>query len=266
MKEKDIKAEAKRLDQAERDREQIEATTVRHPDLSIENAYAIQSAWMGIKKEAGRTVAGYKIGLTSRTMQRSMHIDEPDYGTLLDDMVFEEGATIEADRFLDPRIEVELAFMLGTPLVGDTITLFDVLRATEFIVPALEIIAARTYRVHPETGYKRTVRDTISDNAANGGVILGGRPVKPDAVDPRWIGALLFCNGVIEETGVSAAVLNHPAKGVAWLANTFAAHGVVLEPGKIILAGSFTRPVKVAAGDNIHVDFGHLGSISCQFS
>ena len=261
----DIQKEAKRLDEAERSRQQIEATTVRHPDITIEDAYAIQSAWMDIKKGAGRTVAGYKIGLTSRTMQKSMHIDEPDYGTLLDDMVFEEGSSLEAAQFLDPRIEVELAFILKEPLEGEKVTVFDVLRATDYVVPALELIAARTFRVHPKTGYKRTVKDTISDNAANGGVILGGRPVKPDAVDLRWVSALMYSNGVIEETGVSAAVLNHPAKGVAWLARKYAPHHIPLEPGQIILSGSFTRPVAVAAGDSIHVEFGSMGSITCRF-
>lgn len=260
-----IRAEAQRLHQAEETRQQVSATTVRHPDMTIDDAYAIQRAWMDIKKEADRTVAGYKIGLTSRTMQKSMNIDEPDYGTLLDDMVFEEGTAIEAGRFLDPRVEVELAFILNKPLVGSKVTIFDVLRATEYVVPAIELIAARTYRIHPETGYKRTVRDTISDNAANAGIIMGGRPVKPDAVDLRWISALLYCNGVIEESGVSAAVLNHPAKGIAWLAKKYAAHGIALEPGQIILAGSFTRPVKVHAGDSFHVDYGPLGSISCRF-
>ena len=258
-------AEARRLHKAERDRQQIDATTVHYPDMSIADAYAIQSAWMDIKKAEGRTVAGYKIGLTSRTMQKSMNIDEPDYGTLLDDMVFEEGTSIEAGRFLDPRVEVELAFMLKETLFGEDVTIFDVLRATEYVVPAIELIAARTYRIHPETGYKRTVRDTISDNAANGGIIMGGLPVKPDAVDLRWVSALLYNNGVIEESGVSAAVLNHPAKGIAWLAKKYAPHGIALEPGQIILAGSFTRPVKINAGDTIHADYGPLGSISCRF-
>ena len=260
-----IRAEAQRLDTAERTRTQVEATTVQHPDMTVEDAYAIQSAWMDLKKEAGRTIAGYKIGLTSRTMQKSMNIDEPDYGTLLDDMVFEEGSSIEAARFLDPRVEVELAFILKKPLIGSQVSIFDVLRATEYVIPAVELIAARTFRIHPETGYKRTVKDTISDNAANGGIIMGGRPMKPDSIDLRWVGALLYSNGVIEESGVSAAVLNHPAKGIAWLAKKYAPHGIALEPGQIILAGSFTRPVKVQAGDSIHVDYGPMGSISCQF-
>ena len=260
-----VQKEALRLDQAEQSRQQTNATTVHHPDMTIDDAYKVQSAWMDIKKARGRSVSGYKIGLTSRAMQKSMNITEPDYGTILDDMVFEEGTEIDASAFLDPRIEVELAFILHTPLSGEHVSVIDVLNATDYVVPALELIAARTHRIDPETGYKRNVRDTISDNAANAGVILGGLPVRPDDIDLRWIGAMMFRNGVIEESGVSGAVLNHPAKGIAWLAKKYAAHGIALEPGQIILAGSFTRPVEVRAGDTFTVDYGELGSISCYF-
>jgi len=260
-----VNAEAQRLHDAETSRTQVKATTLSYPDMSIEDAYKVQSAWMNIKKSEGRRVAGYKIGLTSRAMQKSMSITEPDYGTLLDNMVFEEGSEIEAAQFLDPRIEVELAFFLKEPLFGDNLTIIDVLNATDYVVPALELIAARTYRVDPESGYKRTVKDTISDNAANAGIITGGLPVRPDNIDLRYVPALLFRNGVIEESGVSAAVLNHPAKGIAWLAKKYHAHGISLEPGQVILAGSFTRPVPVRPGDTFSVDFGPLGNISCYF-
>lgn len=260
-----IVEEAQRLHQAEKNRQQIQATTLRYPDMTINDAYAIQSAWMDIKKSEGRTVAGYKIGLTSRAMQKAMNIDEPDYGTLLDDMVFEEGSEIDASAFLDPRIEVELAFFLKKPLFGEDLTTKDVLNATDYIVPALELIAARTFRVDPETNYKRNVKDTISDNAANAGVILGDTRIKPDSVDLRWIGAMMFRNDIIEESGVSGAVLNHPANGIAWLAKRYARHGISLEPGQIILAGSFTRPVIVRKGDTFKVEYGDLGTISCYF-
>jgi 2-oxo-hept-3-ene-1,7-dioate hydratase len=261
----EIQAEAALLHQAEKNRQQTSATTTRYPDMTIDDAYAIQKAWMDIKKAEGRTVAGYKIGLTSRTMQRTMNINEPDSGILLDDMVFEEGSELVAADFLDPRIEVELAFVLHTPLKGENISIFDVLRATEYVIPAVELIAARTYRVHPETKYIRTVRDTISDNAANAGIIVGGRPVKPDEVDLRWVGAMLYKNGVLEETGLAAGVLNHPAKGIAWLAKRYTEQGIALEAGKLILAGSFTSPIIAKAGDTFHVDFGQLGSFGFKF-
>jgi len=221
---------------------------------------------MDIKKKKGRKVVGHKIGLTSRAMQKNMGIEEPDFGVLLDNMVFEEGTTIASSDFLDPKIEVELAFILNKKLKGPDVSVTEVLNATDYVVPALELIAARSYRLHPKTGYRRTVRDTISDNAANAGIILGGRPMRPDDLDLRWVGAMMTRNGVIEESGVSGAVLNHPAKGIAWLAKKYAAYGKALEPGQIILAGSFTRPVDVRAGDTISVDYGEMGSISVYFS
>lgn len=260
-----IQHEALLLHQAGKNRKQIEATTARYPQMTVEDAYAIQKAWIDIRKAEGRTIAGYKIGLTSRTMQRSMHINEPDYGILLDDMVFEEGAELKAADFPDPRIEVELAFVLHTTLKGSGLSIFDVLNATDYIIPAVELIAARSYRVHPETKYTRTVHDTIADNAANAGIIVGGKPIKPDATDLRWIGAMIFKNGVLEETGLAAGVLNHPAKGIAWLAQKYTQHGVPLEAGKLILSGSFTQPVAAKAGDTFHVDFGKLGSFGFKF-
>ena len=265
LSETQIKTQAQRHHAAEQNRKQISATTLTHPDMTIADAYAIQSAWMDLKKQEGRSVAGYKIGLTSQVMQRAMSISEPDYGTLLDDMVIEDGSTIDTGAHLDPRIEVELAFLLKKKLSGPGITVFDVLDATDYVVPALELIAARSFRVDPDSGYKRTVRDTISDNAANAGIIMGGRPVKPDRIDLRWVGSLLYKNGVIEDSGIAAAVLNHPAKGIAWLAKKYAEHGIPLLPGQVILAGSFTSPIKVGSGDTVHADFKDLGNITCYF-
>lgn len=266
MTKKQILDEAKRLDKAEQSKKQVPATTVSYPKMDIEDAYKIQQAWMGIKKKRGSAVVGHKIGLTSRAMQVNMGIDEPDFGALLDDMVFEENSTIEAAAFLDPKIEVELAFILKKELKGSNLTVADVLNATDYVVPALELIAARSYRVHPKTGYRRTVRDTISDNAANAGIILGGRPMRPDDLDLRWVGAMMSRNGVIEESGVSGAVLNHPAKGIAWLAKKYSEHKIALKAGQIVLAGSFTRPVDVRSGDTFTVDYGKMGTISCYFS
>jgi 2-oxo-hept-3-ene-1,7-dioate hydratase len=195
----------------------------------------------------------------------SSQIDEPDYGTLLDDMFFNDGSDIPVSRFIVPRVEVELAFILGKPLKGPNCTLFDVYNATEYVTPALEIIDARSQSIDPASGRPRKVFDTISDNAANAGVVLGGRPIKVTDLDLRWVAALMYRNGVIEESGVAAAVLNHPANGVAWLANKFAPFDVTLEPGQVILGGSFTRPVAARAGDTFHVDYGPLGAISCRF-
>jgi 2-oxo-hept-3-ene-1,7-dioate hydratase len=256
---------ARELHAAERTRVQVGHFSRRYPDMDIDDSYAVQRAWMAIKRAEGRTVIGHKIGLTSRAMQLASQITEPDYGTLLDDMLIHDGAEVDAARFIVPRFEVELAFILSRPLEGPGITLFDVLRATDYVVPALELIDARIEQFDRDTRAPRKVIDTIADNAANGAIVLGGRPMKPDAVDWRWAGALLFKNGVIEESGLGAAVLNHPGNGVAWLANKLAPHGEGLAAGEIVLGGSFTRPVACAAGDVFHADYGPLGSISVRF-
>jgi len=266
MLDKDVLSRAvQRLHQAEQSREQIRALSLDHPEITIEDAYAIQRQWVELKIAEGRTLKGHKIGLTSRAMQVSSQITEPDYGALLDDMFFNDGSDIPIDRFIVPRVEVELAFVLAKPLRGPNCTLFDVYNATDYVIPALEIIDARSHNVDPQTQRPRKVFDTISDNAANAGVVMGGRPIKPDALDLRWISALLYRNGVIEESGVAAAVLNHPANGVAWLANKLSPHDVELEAGQIILGGSFTRPVAARRGDTFHVDYGPMGCISCRF-
>ncbi|AKA24148.1 2-oxo-hept-4-ene-1,7-dioate hydratase [Pseudomonas chlororaphis] len=261
----DIQQAAARLDAAERNREQIAQLSLEFPEITIEDAYAIQRSWVEHKIRAGRKLVGHKIGLTSRAMQVSSNITEPDFGALLDDMLFEEGSDIPFQRFIVPRVEVELAFILGKPLKGPNCSLFDVLDATEWVIPALEIIDARIQQVDPRTQATRKVFDTISDNAANAGVVMGGRAVRPGDIDLRKVPAVLYRNGVIEESGVSAAVLNHPAKGVAWLANKLAAYDVGLEAGQIILGGSFTRPVAARPGDTFHVDYDQLGSIACRF-
>ncbi|MCO6058046.1 2-oxo-hepta-3-ene-1,7-dioic acid hydratase [Pseudomonas sp. MOB-449] len=260
-----IQQAAARLDAAERSREQVRQFSLDYPSISIDDAYAIQRAWVAQKIRDGRKLVGHKIGLTSRAMQVSSNITEPDYGALLDDMFFEEGSDIPFNRFIVPRVEVELAFILGKPLRGPNCTVFDVLEATEWVIPALEIIDARIQQVDPDTQVTRKVFDTISDNAANAGVVMGGRAVRPTEIDLRRVPAILYRNGVIEESGVSAAVLNHPAKGVAWLANKLAPYDVTLEAGQIILGGSFTRPVAANPGDTFHVDYDQLGSIACRF-
>jgi 2-oxo-hept-3-ene-1,7-dioate hydratase len=257
---------ARRLDESERTRVQVRQFSLEHPEIAIEDAYAVQRAWVGIKLESGRKLIGHKIGLTSRAMQRSSNITEPDYGALLDDMVFPDGHDVPMDRFILPRVEVELAFILKDRLEGPDCTLFDVLSATDYVVPALEIIDARIHQVDPETKVTRKVFDTISDNAANAGIVTGGRPIKPMDVDLRWVSAVLYRNGQVEESGVAAAVLNNPANGVAWLANKLHPYGVALEPGQIILGGSFTAPVPARLGDTFHADYGPLGSIALRFA
>ncbi|HYP85186.1 2-oxo-hept-4-ene-1,7-dioate hydratase [Variovorax sp.] len=260
-----IRQLAAELHESERARVQLEHFSKRHPDMTIEDGYAISREWVKAKIAEGRTPRGHKIGLTSRAMQQSSQIDEPDYGTLLDDMFFEPGE-IPFTRFIAPRVEVELAFVLGKPLRGPGVSIFDVLAATDYVVPAIEIIDARIEQFDRHTKAPRKVFDTISDNAANAGVVLGGRPVKPDAVDLRWVGALLYKNGQVEESGLAAAVLNHPANGIAWLANKLAPWDEHLAAGEVVLAGSFTRPATAKAGDTFHADYGPLGGIAFRFT
>ncbi|WP_370655534.1 2-oxo-hept-4-ene-1,7-dioate hydratase [Candidatus Binatus sp.] len=257
---------ANELNAAEKERRQIRQFSLRFPGITIEDAYAIQREWVTIKIAEGRTLKGRKIGLTSKAMQNSSQIDEPDYGALLDDMFFHDGAELPYRRFIVPRVEVELAFILGKPLSGPGCSIFDVLGATDYVVPAIEIIDARIHQVDPETKVTRKVFDTISDNAASAGLVLGGRPIRPMDLDLRWVAAVCYRNGELEESGVAAAVLNHPANGVAWLANKLAPHGVTLEAGQLILGGSFTRPLAAAAGDTFHIDYRELGTISFRFS
>jgi 2-oxo-hept-3-ene-1,7-dioate hydratase len=258
---------AERLEEAERTRVACRQFSLDYPDMTIDDAYAIQHAWMQLKLRNGRMVKGHKIGLTSKAMQRAVNIAEPDYGTLLDDMFYRDGAVIPSERFLQLKIEAELAFVLAKPLSGPDCTLFDVLDATAYVTPALEILDARIQRIDPETKRTRNVFDTISDNAANAALVLGGRPFKPAVIDAdmRRIGAIVSRNGEVEETGLAAGVLNHPGYGVAWLANRLHRFGVTLQPGQVILAGSFIRPIEVGKGDTVVADYGEFGTVSCHF-
>lgn len=261
----DILSVAEALDNAEKSRQQIGLVTLLHPTMTLDEAYAVQRAWVKQKKETGRKVIGWKIGLTSKAMQYALNISTPDSGVLFDDMLFEDGDTITADRFIQPRIEAELAFIMKAPLNGENVSVSDVLNATAYIVPALEILDTRIVRSDPASGKSRTIIDTVSDNAANAGIVLGSQLFAPDQIDLRWTGAIVSRNATVEETGLGAGVLNHPARGIAWLANRLSQYGDYIEAGQIVLAGSFIRPVEARHGDTIHADFGPQGSVSCYF-
>ena len=253
------------LETAEVSRVQRRQISLDHPEVTIDDAYAIQAAWMALKAKQGRRVIGYKIGLTSKAMQRSSNISEPDTGVLLDTMRMASGVRIDTALFIEPRIEVELAFILKADLPISGCSVEDVLAATEWVVPALELIDARVPRIDPETGKTRKVFDTIADNAANGAIIIGEGKARPEVIDLKWASALLYRNGEIEETGVAAAVLGHPANGIVWLANRLGAMGEVLRAGQIVLAGSFTAPVPARIGDRFLADYRELGTIDVEF-
>jgi 2-oxo-hept-3-ene-1,7-dioate hydratase len=238
---------------------QGERPSVTYPDIEIEDSYAISSLVLQHRLEQGAKIVGHKIGLTSKAMQAASKIDEPDYGYITDDGVIADGATVPFEDFCVPRVEPELTFILKKPLQGPGVGLVDVLRATEWVVPSIEIIDARVTE-------PRKIFDTVADNGAYSRLVLGGRPVRPDDVDLRWVGAVFYRNAEIEETGLAAGVLGHPAMAVAWLANKLAPFSTALEPGHMMLSGSFTRPVWANKGDTLHADFGPLGSVAVQFS
>lgn len=260
-----IEDAARALDSALTSGVTIGQFSTRYPDMTIEDGYAIQSRWTRLRMQQGHKIVGRKIGLTSRAMQQSAQITEPDYGILFEDMVFSDNSEIPFDRFIAPMVELEIAFVLGKRLEGEHISLCDVLSATDYVCPAVEIVDSRVIRIDPQTGNRRKVFDTIADNAASAGLITGGLPVKPGEVDLRWVGGILSRNGLIEETGVAAGVLNHPGNGVVWLVKRLAAHGIALEAGQVILGGSFTRIVVAERGDTFHADYGSLGSLGFRF-
>lgn len=265
LREDEIETAAADLAQAERERRQIGLLSLRHSGMNMTDAYRIQEAFVGAKREAGDRHVGWKIGLTSRAMQQTLGIETPDSGYLLESMRFEDGAAIAPDRFIQPRVEAELAFVMARDLDAGA-GVHDVMDATAYVVPALEILDTRILRRDPVSGTARNVCDTIADNAANAGFVLGGRPMRPGALDPRWAGAIVSRNGVVEETGLGAGVLNHPGKGIAWLADRLALAGHRLRAGQVVLSGSFIRPIECPPGSTITADFGALGCIACHFA
>lgn len=250
---------------AEKSGHQMELLSIRHPDMLMDDAYAVQSALVSRKVQAGAKIVGWKIGLTSKAMQQALNIDVPDSGVLLDDMVFDNGAIVPAGRFIQPRIEAEIAFVMKTDLRGPDVSVADVLAATNYVTPSLEILDTRIRRIDPDTGRTRTIVDTISDNAANAGIVTGGMQIDPAKTDLRWIGAIVSRNGEVEETGLGAGVLNDPALGIAWLANRLAAYGDSIKAGQVVLSGSFIRPIEAPPGCHISADFGDFGTVSCRF-
>lgn len=252
-------AAAESLLAAETTRRVILQLSKTYPGMTIADAYDVQRRWADLRIARGARVVGRKIGLTSRAMQMASKMTEPDYGVILDDRLYRDGARIAASTFIKPRLETELAFVMGDDLSGDGCQMHDVMRAAEYVTPALEIIDYRTE-------VPRAIVDTIADNAAYGGLVLGGRIFRPFDIDVRWVAATLSKNGVIEESGVSAAIMGHPAAGLAWLVNKLAPLGGGLKKGDIVLAGSFTRPVDIAAGDVVHADYGPLGAIGVSFA
>jgi 2-oxo-hept-3-ene-1,7-dioate hydratase len=256
---------AEALFQAEATRRPCGLLSLQHPGITLDDAYAVQAALVARKRAAGARVIGWKIGLTSRAMQSALNIDTPDSGVLLDDMLFPDGATIPPGRFIQPRIEAEIAFLMQAPLAGAQVTRDEVLAATAYVAPALEILDTRILRVDPATGQPRRIFDTVSDNAANAGIVLGTQRHAVVAFDLRWIGAIVTRDGVVEETGLGAGVLNDPVTGILWLVQRLARYGQGIAAGEVLLSGSFIRPVEAPPGSRFHADFGPFGQVSLNF-
>jgi 2-keto-4-pentenoate hydratase len=242
------------------DRVPVEPLTDSHPDLDVADAYAIQLINIRRRLDAGATVRGHKVGLSAVAMQQMLGVHEPDYGHLLDDMFCFESDSIPTRNFLQPRAEIEVAFVLGRPLAGPGVTVAEVIRATDFVLPAIEIVDSRV------ADWRIRIQDTVADNASSGAVVLGGRPAVLTDLDPALVGAVLQRNGEIVETGCSGAVLGNPVTAVAWLANKVAQFGVRLEPGHVIMPGACTRMIAVHAGDVIRAEFDGLGPVTARFA
>ncbi|WP_206198489.1 2-oxo-hepta-3-ene-1,7-dioic acid hydratase [Thioclava sp. F1Mire-8] len=249
---------------AEEARRQIGLLSLRHPEMTLDDAYAIQSAQMARKLAAGRSILGWKIGLTSKVMQAALKIETPDSGVLYDDMLFASGATVPAGRFIQPRIEAEIAFVMKAPLDA-TADRAAVLAATDYVAPSLEILDTRILRADPATGQARVIVDTVSDNAANAGIVLGEARHEPAKVDLRWTGAILRKDGEVETTGLGAAVLDDPVQGLVWLARRMGQYGQRIEAGQVILSGSFIAPVECPPVTRIEADFGTFGNVAIAF-
>ena len=247
------------LAQAERSREPIAPLTSAYPDIDVVDAYEIQLINIRQRVAEGARILGHKVGLSSLAMQQMMGVDEPDYGHLLDEMQVFEDTPVKAGRYLYPRVEVEVGFILGADLPGAGCTEDDVLAGTEALVPSIELIDTRI------TDWKIGLCDTIADNASSAGFVLGGARVSPHDVDVKAIDAVLTRNGEVVAEGRSDAVLGNPVTAVAWLARKVESFGVRLRKGDIVLPGSCTRAIDVRAGDEFVADFSGLGPVRLSF-
>lgn len=249
---------------AEDAHQQIPLISQRHPEMTLDDAYAIQKAQITQKLASGRRIIGWKIGLTSKVMQDALGIDTPDSGVLYDDMLFSSGATIPAGRFIQPRVEAEIAFVLKAP-IEEGATREDVLAATEYVAPSLEILDTRIVRKDRETGQIRKIFDTVSDNAANAGIVLGEAKHDPANCDLRWTGAVTYVNDQVVSTGLGAAVLDDPVQSVVWLAQRMHQYGQRLDAGQVVLSGSFIAPIECPSNTKIYADFGAFGAVEITF-
>lgn len=244
---------------AEQTGEWTDPPSSRFPDLSVEDGYAIGTAVRDLKIAAGRRVKGHKIGLTSKPMRDLLGATEPDYGYIYDDWFVLEGGTIQRSRLNRPLVEIEIAFVMKEELRGPSVNVADVIRATDFVLPAVEIVDTR-YR---KRGTNMLV-DSIADTAWCGGVVLGANPARLTDIDIRRVGASLAIDGVVVETGSAVAVMSNPVNAVAWLANALHRFGTSMQPGDVILSGSFIKATPIDANQSLFALFDGLGEITLK--
>lgn len=250
---------AKELLNAEETRKEVSPLTERDPSLTIKDAYQIQLETVKLKNEQGRTVIGKKVGLTSVAMQKMLNVEEPDYGHLFDDMQIRNGSIIDTADMIAPKVEAEIGFMLSEDLVGPNVTYLDVLMATKYVIPTLEIIDSRI------ADWKIKLIDTVADNGSSAKVVLGDWQTGLENTDLRAAGMALYKNEELIATGSGAAALGHPAEAIAWLANKLHEFGITLKKDELILPGALSAAMAVKAGDYVKADFGSLGSVSVTF-
>jgi len=229
------------------------------PNLTIDEAYAIQLQQVKARCQAGAMIKGYKVGLTSKAMQDQLGVDQPDFGHLMDDMFHLERTPIDAGDYLQPKVEPEIAFVMGKELTGPGVNVAEAMRAVDFVLPSLELIDSRV------KDWKITIVDTIADNASSAGVILGSKPTPLRKVDLTSVACDMIIDSQVVATGVGSAVLGSPITALVWLANTLGARGISFNPGDVILPGSVTASQPVRAGSVAHAEFAGLGSVTAVF-
>lgn len=256
---KQIEKWATHLAQAEELRHGVAPLTELNPELTVDDAYQVQLHTIATRVANGEKVIGKKIGLTSLAMQHMLGVNQPDYGHLLDGMVIDNGGTIITKQVLQPKVEGEIAFVLKKDLQGPKVTVMDVLAATDYVVPALEIVDSRIH------DWNIKLEDTVADNASSGLYVLGDKKVALDGLDLAQMGMVLYKNGEMLNTGVGAAALGHPATCVAWLANKLSDYGITLKAGEVILSGALSAAVAGEPGDHFQARFAHLGEVNVHF-
>lgn len=255
-----IEEVSKELLLAEKTNKAIAPLTNTYPGITADEAYNTQLELISKKVDAGAKIIGKKIGATSKAIQQMFGVDQPDYGHLLDDMVFVDGETISLETYIQPKVEFEIAFILKNDLKGPNVTIIDVVNATDYIVPAIEIIDSRI------EDWNIKFEDTVADNGSSAGAIIGGKPTKLDGIDLTHIGMVAYRNGEMIANAAGAEVLGNPLHSVAWLANSLGKYGVSLKKGEVILSGALTKAIDIKDHDTFIAEFAHIGSVTASFT